>query len=453
VTVETNPPAAAPAAPAPLAKPARAYALGVLLVIYIFNFLDRQIVNILAEPIKNDLGLADWQIGVMAGFAFAIFYTVLGIPIARYAERADRVKIISAAVAVWSAFTILCGLAGNFVQLLAARIGVGVGEAGCTPPAHSLICDYTPKEKRASALALYSMGIPLGSLAGMVVGGLIADAYGWRVAFFVAGAPGLVLALVAWLTLPEPRRKGARKMTATPAANSPSIFNAMTELRSKASFWWISAGAALAAMIGYGHITFYGSFYLRNHGEGLVAMAAQVNEVLGVSFGPIGFLGTTLGLLIGICGAAGTYLGGILADRSARLNPAGYAIVPAVATALTVPPFVAAMLIPGAGASLMLLAVPVFLGAIWYGPVFASAQSLVEPHTRATAAAVLLFIINLVGLGLGPVSVGLVSDVLGATMGEAEGLRWSMVIFGLVALLSAGAFFMAARTLKDEIVS
>ncbi|MCH8490643.1 MAG: MFS transporter [Oceanicaulis sp.] len=453
MTVETHPPAAAPAAPAPLAKPARAYALGVLLVIYIFNFLDRQIVNILAEPIKNDLGLADWQIGVMAGFAFAVFYTVLGIPIARYAERADRVKIISVAVAVWSAFTILCGLAGNFVQLLAARIGVGGGEAGCTPPAHSLICDYTPKEKRASALALYSMGIPLGSLAGMVVGGLIADAYGWRVAFFVAGAPGILLALIAWLTLPEPRRKGMRKMTAASAADSPSILNAMTELRSKASFWWISAGAALAAMIGYGHITFYGSFYLRNHGEGLVAMAAQVNEVLGVSFGPIGFLGTTLGLLIGICGAAGTYLGGILADRSARLNPAGYAIVPAVATALTVPPFVAAMLIPGAGAALMLLAVPVFLGAIWYGPVFASAQSLVEPHTRATAAAVLLCIINLVGLGLGPVSVGVVSDVLGATMGEAEGLRWSMVIFGLVALLSAGAFFMAARTLKAEIVS
>jgi MFS family permease len=453
VTVETHPPETAPAAPAPLAKPARAYALGVLLVIYIFNFLDRQIANILAEPIKQDLGLADWQIGMMTGLAFALFYTILGIPIARYAERADRVKIISIAVAVWSAFTMLCGLAGNFFQLLAARVGVGVGEAGCTPPAHSLICDYTPKEKRASALALYSMGIPLGSLAGMVVGGIVADAYGWRAAFLVAGAPGIILALVAWLTLPEPRRKGARKMMATSAANSPSIFNAMTELRSKTSFWWLSAGAAMAAMIGYGHISFYGSFYFRNHGEGLVAMAAQVNDVLGVSFGPTGFLGTALGLLIGICGAAGTYLGGILADRSARLNPAGYAIVPGIATLLTVPPFVAAMLVADVGHSLMLLAVPVFLGAIWYGPVFASAQSLVEPHTRATAAAVLLFIINLVGLGLGPVSVGLLSDVLAITMGEAEGIRWSMAIFGVMAVLSAGAFFMAARTLKDEIVS
>ncbi|WP_233205142.1 spinster family MFS transporter [Alkalicaulis satelles] len=450
MTVDAKEPAGAPA---PLAKPARAYALGVLLVIYIFNFLDRQIVNILAEPIKLELGLADWQIGVMTGLAFAVFYTVLGIPIARYAERADRVKIISVAVAVWSAFTILCGMAGNFVQLLAARIGVGVGEAGCTPPAHSLISDYTPKEKRASALALYSMGIPLGSLAGMVLGGLIADAYGWRMAFFVAGAPGILLALIAWFTLPEPRRKGLKKITPAPAASRPNILNAMAEMKDKTSFWWISVGAALSAMIGYGHIAFYGSFYLRNHGEGLLALATQLNDATGLGFGPIGFIGTALGLLFGICGAAGTYVGGILADRSARVNPAGYAIVPAIATALTVPPFVAAMLVGDAGLSLLVLAVPIFFGAVWYGPVFASAQSLVEPHTRATAAAVLLFIINLVGLGLGPLSVGLVSDALAVTMGAAEGLRWSMVIFGLVALLSAGAFFMAARTLKDEIVS
>ncbi|MGP1275131.1 MAG: MFS transporter, partial [Caulobacterales bacterium] len=187
----------------PLAPSARRYAVGMLLVIYIFNFLDRQIVNILAEPIKLELGVADWQLGMLTGLAFALFYTVLGIPIARYAEKADRVKIISAAVGVWSLFTIACGLAGNFIQLLLARIGVGVGEAGCSPPAHSLITDYTPKEERASALAFYSMGIPLGSLAGMALGGLIADAYGWRMAFFVAGAPGIILAVMAFLTLPE----------------------------------------------------------------------------------------------------------------------------------------------------------------------------------------------------------------------------------------------------------
>jgi MFS family permease len=433
----------------PLAPSARRYAIGMLLVIYIFNFLDRQIVNILAEPIKNELNLADWQLGMLTGLAFALFYTVLGIPIARYAEKADRVKIISVAVAVWSAFTVACGLATSFTQLLLARIGVGVGEAGCSPPAHSLITDYTPKEQRASALAFYSMGIPLGSLAGMALGGLIADAWGWRAAFFVAGAPGIILAIVAFLTLPEPRRGLEKKIV---AVKGPGFGEALTELRSKKSFWWISIGAALSAMVGYGHIAFYGSFYLRNHGEGLTAMAASVNELIGVSFGPIGFLGTALGLIIGVCGALGTYLGGVLADRAARKNVAGYATVPAIAGLVTVIPFIAAMLVDNVALSFLILALPVFAGAIWYGPVFASAQSLVHPRTRATAAAVLLFIINLVGLGLGPLLVGSFSDIFAQTMGAAEGIRWSMVAFGGVGGIASIAFFLAARTLKDEVV-
>ena len=434
----------------PLAPGARRYAVGMLLVIYIFNFLDRQIVNILAEPIKLELGLADWQLGMLTGLAFAAFYTVLGIPIARYAEKADRVKIISVAVAVWSAFTIACGLAANFTQLLLARIGVGVGEAGCSPPAHSLITDYTPKEERASALAFYSMGIPLGSLAGMALGGLIADAFGWRAAFFVAGAPGIILAVMAFLTLPEPRRGLEKKVV---PVKGPSFVDAIKELKSKKSFWWISIGAALSAMVGYGHIAFYGSFYLRNHGEGLTAMAVSVNEMIGVSFGPIGFVGTALGLIIGVCGAAGTFLGGVLADRAARKNVAGYATVPAIAGLVTVIPFIAAMLVDNVALSFLILAVPVFAGAIWYGPIFASAQSLVHPQTRAMAAAVLLFIINLIGLGLGPLLVGTFSDIFAQTMGPAEGIRWSMVTFGGVGGIASIAFFLAARTLKDEVVA
>ena len=199
------PPAASGAQAAPYTAPYSPgytrYAMFLLLGIYIVNFLDRAVVNILAEPIKNDLGLADWQLGLMSGLAFAIFYTVLGIPIARLAERKNRPIIIGTAVAVWSGFTALSGMAQNFAQLVLFRIGVGVGEAGCTPPAHSLIADYVPKEKRASALAFYSMGTPLGGLLGLVMGGLIADAYGWRVAFFVAGAPGILFALLCWFTL------------------------------------------------------------------------------------------------------------------------------------------------------------------------------------------------------------------------------------------------------------
>jgi MFS family permease len=442
---------AAPGAQGALSKGPRKYALTLLLVIYIFNFLDRQIVNILAEPIKVDLGLADWQIGAMSGLAFAVFYTFLGIPIARLAERRNRVTIISAAVGVWSAFTVMCGLAGNFVQLLLARIGVGIGEAGCTPPAHSLISDYVPREKRASALAFYSMGIPLGSLAGMALGGMIADAWGWRAAFFVAGAPGVILALVAFFTLPEPRKGKDRKVAAP--ADVPTLMDAVRELKSKTSFWWIAGGAAITAMVSYGHIAFYGSFFLRNHGEGLAEISAGLQAATGIALGPLGFIGLALGLLVGIFGAAGTYFGGVMADRAARLDARGYALVPAIATIAAIPPFIAAFLVPSVVLSLAILIVPVFLGAIWYGPIFASAQTLVQPRTRATASAVLLFVINLIGLGLGPLSVGLTSDILSATMGEADGIRWAIIIFGAVSGLAALAFLMAARTLRQEVVS
>ncbi|WP_300529843.1 MFS transporter [Maricaulis sp.] len=431
----------------PLAAGPRRYALGLLLVVYILNFLDRQVVNILAEPIKNDLGLADWQLGALTGLAFALFYTVLGLPIARLAERADRVKIISVAVAVWSAFTVACGLAGNFVQLLIARIGVGVGEAGCTPPAHSLISDYTPAEKRASAIAFYSMGIPLGSLAGMALGGLIADTYGWRVAFFVAGAPGVLLAIAAWFTLPEPRRKSG---TMAPA-DRPGLGEAIEELSRKPAFWWMSIAAAVNAMVSYGHIAFYGSFYLRNHAEGLQGMAEVVNNALGVNFGALGFVGIALGLLIGIFGAIGTFIGGQVTDRYVSKDPRYFAFIPAVAGAAGFLPFLLAMLSGNVLISLLALAVVTLLGSIWYGPVFASAQSLVQPRTRATASAVILFVINLIGLGMGPLLAGIISDVFAASYGAAEGLRYSLVTVGAIGLLAIPAFVLAARTLHKDV--
>jgi MFS family permease len=431
----------------PLADGPRRYALGMLLVIYTLNFLDRQVVNILAEPIKRDLGLADWQLGALTGLTFALFYTVLGLPIARLAERGDRVKIISVAVGIWSAFTVACGLAANFVQLLLARIGVGVGEAGCTPPAHSLISDYTPAEKRASAIAFYSMGIPLGSLAGMALGGLIADVYCWRMAFFVAGAPGVILALLAWFTLPEPRRKAPPAA----AADRPSLGDAIRELSGKRAFWWIAVGAALNAMVGYGHLAFYGSFYLRNHGEGIGGLLAGFNEATGAALGPIGFVGLALGVLIGVFGAAGTFLGGQITDRWIAKDARGYALAPALATVVGLPLFLVAMLSGSVILSLSALALVTLVGSIWYGPVFTSAQSLVKPRTRATASAVLLFVINLVGLGLGPLAAGIVSDVFAASYGEAQGLRLSLITIGAFGLLSAPAFYMASRTLREDV--
>lgn len=208
------------AAVAPVSAGYRRYAIGLLFCVYVFNFIDRQIVTILAEPIKRELGLADWQLGLMTGTAFAIFYCTLGIPIARLAERGNRPWIIGLSLAAWSGFTALCGVAQNFAQLVLARIGVGVGEAGCTPPAHALIADYTPKEKRASAMALYSMGNPVGALIGVVVGGLVADAYGWRTAFLLVGLPGIAFAILVIATLVEPRTKRTAE-AARAAAEAP----------------------------------------------------------------------------------------------------------------------------------------------------------------------------------------------------------------------------------------
>jgi MFS family permease len=290
----------------------RGYAMGLLLLIYVMNFVDRQVVNILAEPIKRELGLLDWQIGAMSGLAFALFYTVLGLPIARMAERGHRPYIIASALAVWSLFTALCGLTQNFVQLLLARIGVGVGEAGCTPPAHSLITDYVPKEKRASALAFYAMGTPLGSLVGLGLGGVIADAYGWRMAFIVCGVPGVVLAIVAALTLVEPRIRATAaelRQRAEAMRDARPFREAMATLRRKRTFWLVSFAAAVKAFIGYGQAPFAASFFYRVHGEEIAALAAQ----FGLQSG--GFIGLSLGLMAGLGGAAGAFMGGVIDEQ------------------------------------------------------------------------------------------------------------------------------------------
>jgi MFS family permease len=438
--------------PSPVINPVstayRRYALWVLLIIYTLNFLDRQVVNILAEPIKRDLGLADWQLGMMSGLAFAIFYTVLGIPIARLAERKNRPFIIGASVAAWSAFTVLCGFAQNFWQLILARIGVGVGEAGCTPPAHSLIMDYVPKEKRASSIAFYSIGTPLGTLAGMAMGGLVADAYGWRVAFMVAGAPGVIFALIAAFTLVEPRRQLAADIAAR-AAQQISFGAALAVLAAKKTFWLVALAASIKAFIGYGQAPFAASFFFRNHTAELASLAA----LFGLK--SAGFLGLALGLIGGTAGVIGAWLGGVLADRLGAKDLRAYVVVPAIASLLGIPFYLVSINLPTIMPALFLLAVPLLLGTLWYGPVYATAQSIVEPHMRATAAAVLLFVINLIGLGLGPVAVGALSDILAGPvgLGEAEGVRWALIISALFGLVSFALFWKARKTIREDMVT
>ena len=434
------------AAITPVSQGYRRYAMGMLLLIYTLNFVDRQVVNILAEPIKNDLGLLDWQVGAMSGLAFALFYTVLGLPIARMAETGHRPRIIAVSLALWSGFTALCGLAQTFTQLVLARIGVGFGEAGCTPPAHALITDFVAKEKRASALAFYHMGTPLGSLVGFAVGGIVADAYGWRTAFLVCGLPGLLLALLVAFTLVEPRARRVMDEVRVVATRSVTFAQALAVLATKRTFWLVAFGASIKAFIGYGHAPFTASFFFRNHPAEIAAMAKSFG------LGPAGFLGLALGIIGGVAGAFGSYLGGVIADRFGARDLRAYVSVPAVAACLAIPTYIVAISVPTAAAAMVLLGFNAVLATLWYGPVYATAQSIAPAHMRATASAILLFIINLIGLGLGPLAVGILSDALaiGMGMGAAQGVRWALIVSALTGGVAVVLFWMARRTIREE---
>ena len=454
LTRDTEPAVAQAPAGAPYSPGYTRYAMWLLLGIYIANFLDRQVITILAEPIKQDLGLADWQLGLLSGLAFALFYTLLGIPIARMAEYRNRPVIIGASVAVWSAFTALGGVAQTFAQLVLARVGVGIGEAGCSPPAHSLIVDYVPREKRASALAFYAMGIPIGALLGLALGGLVADAYGWRVAFLIAGAPGLLFSVLAFTTLREPRRQLANHADHL-ASTAATFRETMAYLARRRTFWLVAMGAALNAFIAFGAAPFMASFFLRNHPSEIAAFSARAGQALGFQMGPIGFLGLALGLISGLTGAVGALCGGWLSDRLGARDLRDWMVAPAVANLLSIPVFVLAMTTPGASVALGLMSLNGFMGTLWFGPVYGTAQSVVPPHMRATAAAVLLFLVNLVGFGLGPITVGLASDIFnhGFGLGPAEGVRWALVMGSLFGVVAFSCFWGARKTIREDTLS
>ncbi|MBX3706809.1 MAG: MFS transporter [Pseudomonadales bacterium] len=410
----------------------RRYALGVLVVVYTFNFIDRQILSILMEAIKADLGLSDTQLGLLSGFAFAAFYATLGIPIARYADRSNRRNLIALALAVWSGMTAISGLAQNFWHLLLARIGVGVGEAGCSPPAHSMIADYYPAERRATALGVYSLGIPVGILFGFLAGGWINEFFGWRVAFFVVGVPGILLALVMRYTVREPPRGMAEGRVS--AAAQPSIGETFAYLWRKRSFRHLAFGGALTAFVGYGLVTWMPSFLIRSHGM-------QTGEV-----------GTWLGLILGIPGGIGIALGGWLADRYGARDTRWYMWIVAVALLACVPFSLGVFLSEAAYLALLFLVIPVALGNFYQATTFSQVQGLSTLKMRAVAAAVLLFILNIIGLGLGPQVVGVMSDALRPQFGD-ESLRYSLLISGLVNVWAAWHYFLAGKYLKEDLAA
>ncbi|HET9692990.1 MAG TPA: MFS transporter [Steroidobacteraceae bacterium] len=407
----------------------RAVVLLMLVLVYTFNFIDRQIVGILAIPIKADLGLTDTQLGLMGGLAFALFYTLLGIPIAMLADRANRTTIMAVALVVWSAMTALCGLAQNFGQLFLARLGVGVGEAGGVAPAYSLVADYFPSEQRARALAVYSFGIPLGSALGIFFGGLIASFIDWRTAFVAVGVAGVVLAPIFKAVVREPARG---RYDATGASARPASLRAVARvLLVKRSFWGLSLGASASSMMGYGLFFWLPSFFVRSHGLTLLEASLYFAAIL----------------LVG--GIAGIWLGGWSADRFGKGKRRAYAIIPAVAFICTVPFYVAAVTTSSLVLSFCLFLVPTALGLVWLGPVLSSIQHVVPSGMRATASAVFLFVNNLIGIGLGSVVLGAVSDAL-ATRYGADSLRYAILAGTVFYLVAAALFLLSARRLERD---
>ncbi len=405
--------------------------LWTLLVVYIFNFLDRQIVNILAEPIAKDLNLSDTQLGLMTGLAFALFYTVLGLPIARYADnpRNDRGRLIAAALAVWSVMTALSGFAQNFMQLLLARIGVGVGEAGCTPAAHSLIADRVSPDKRPGAMAFYALGIPAGGLAGMMLGGFLADTVGWRQAFMLVGLPGVLLAGLVLLLIKDSNRTQRQQAS---APGTETMFTAMAELlRSPAYVILLAAGSA-SSFLSYGKATWGAIFFQRSHG---------------LSPGEVGFW---LGLGAGVAGMLGTWLGGWLANRYGSIDRRHVVTAPAIGMALAVPLAILAYQSSDWRIGMGLLLLPTMLNSLYYGPVYSSAQGLVALRHRAMASALLLFAQNLIGLGLGPLFFGMLSDFLKPTYG-GESVRYVLYGAALLGLIPAVLFWLLRPKLHDEL--
>lgn len=405
--------------------------LWTLLIVYILNFLDRQIVNILAEDISRELKLSDTQIGLMTGLAFAVFYTFLGIPIARYADRpgSNRVRLITWSMALWSAMTAACGLAQNFFQLLLARIGVGVGEAGCTPAAHSIISDAVPREKRSSAIAFYGLGVPIGGLLGLVIGGTLSDAYGWRNAFLAVSIPGIIFAVMLPFLLKDPGRHDAPTGKAAP--QQPFVA-ALKEIAASRGFVLVLLGASFTAFLSYGKGVWVVILFQRD----FELSAAQT--------------GLWLGIVLGLSAMLGTWGGGYLADRFGAIDKRHILTAPAIGMAIAAPLLFAAYAVDDWRIALALLIIPTGLNSVYYGPSYALAQQLVGTQQRAVATSLVVFGQNLIGLGLGPLFFGMLSDAF-RPMAGVDSVRWVLYGAAWLGLIPAFFFWRASKRLAIDL--
>jgi len=409
----------------------RKYVLGILVGVYTLNFVDRQILAILAKPIQAELKLTDSQLGLMGGLAFALLYSTMALPIAAWADRGSRRNIMTLALALWSGFTALCGFAGSFLTLFLARVGVGVGEAGGVAPSYSMISDYFPKSQRARALAVYSLGIPIGGAGGILFGGLIAKAINWRAAFIIVGLAGLVLAPIFRLTVRDPRRGGYEGTVVTPPrVTTGDVFAILSR---KPTFWLLAFGAASSSVCGYGLAFWLPSFFLRSLHLSYTGTAWY--------YAAITFFGGCLGILGG----------GILADRAGRADRRAYPVIPAIAFMLALPCFFIAVNLSSPLAAFPLFLIPTGLNLMWLGPILAAVQHLVPGHMRTTASAMFLMVNNLLGIAIGLYYFGAVSDALRPHYGD-ESLRYAIYTGLGFYVLSSILFVLASRRLRRDTI-
>ncbi len=406
-----------------------------LAVVYTFNFMDRQIMSILQEPIRIEMGLSDTQLGMLTGLTFALFYTTCGLPVAWLSDRYRRVSIMAAACGIWSLFTVVCGLATNFTQLALSRIMVGAGEAGGSPPSYSLISDYFPPEERGTGLAIYSLGVPVGSAFGVAIGGWVAAHYGWRMAFVAVGLPGIVLALLMLLVIREPKRGGLDAVPSGAAAHEApqSIRAGLATFFQNRTMVLTAVSSGLSAFVGYAMLSWNPPLLVRVKGMSLTEVAAYYSLVLGVT----GFIGT--------------FAAGWLVDRLGRHDRRWYAWVPAIAFTLTLPALAGVIWAPTWQIALAFLAIPALLNNMYLAPALTVVQNAAPPSQRSLAGATLLFILNLIGLGGGPLYVGYISD-----RATAQGVEQSLVVGYLalfpVILLTIGAHLLAAHAMRPGLL-
>lgn len=407
----------------------RNYVLVLLTLTAAFNFVDRQILGVLLEPIGQEFELPDSMLGLLSGIAFAVFYAALGIPIATLADRFNRRNIIVTCIAIFSVMTTLCGAAANFLQLFLARIGVGVGEAGTMPASQSMLSDLYPVQERPSAMGLLASGGNIGLMLGLLIGGWVNEWYGWRIAFLVAAVPGMLLAVTIYFTVAEPVRQNPVQTRSRWLRETWDGIALIWRILSVRRF---VLGGTLYGMAAYGIHTWMPVYYIRYHGLST------------------GEAGTAISIIVGVLGGVGAVAGGVFCARLGQRDLRWNGRVPALAILLSVPLLIAMLITDNTWVALALFVIPGFLSSVYAGPTWSIIQELVPSQRRAIAASVYMLIFNLIGLGLGPLSVGILSDLYNPALG-AESLRWAMVSVLLISLGGVAAYFMASRSVGADL--